>query len=80
MKNLQQVAGERKKRKPETARFIVKWKSGRIIYFRAFKRRHAARNFQARLQARQCSVTLSIDPAAADVCWTDVVYVPHVEP
>ncbi len=37
---------ERKVRKQETAKFVVKWIVGHTMYFRAFKRDSAACNFQ----------------------------------
>lgn len=37
---------ERKARKQETAKFVVKWIVGHTMYFRAFKRDSAACNFQ----------------------------------
>jgi hypothetical protein len=40
---------ERKKRKPETARYVVKWISGNMLYFRYYKRDSAAVAFQLHL-------------------------------
>jgi len=43
------VAGERKRRKQETNRFVVKWIEGDSIYFRWFKRDRYAVQFQQEL-------------------------------
>ncbi len=43
------VAGERKRRKQETNRFVVKWIDGDSIYFRWFKRDKQAMQFQQEL-------------------------------
>ncbi len=43
------VAGERKKRKQESNRFVVKWIEGDSIYFRWFKRDRYAVQFQQEL-------------------------------
>lgn len=37
---------ERKVRKQETAKYVVKWIVGHTMYFRVFKRDNAACNFQ----------------------------------
>ena len=43
------AAGERKKRKQETNRFVVKWIEGDSIFFRWFKRDRYAVQFQQEL-------------------------------
>lgn len=43
------VAGERKKRKQESYRFVVKWIEGDSIFFRWFKRDRYAVQFQQEL-------------------------------
>jgi hypothetical protein len=43
------VAGERKRRKQETNRFVVKWIEEDSIYFRWFKRDRYAVQFQQEL-------------------------------
>jgi hypothetical protein len=40
---------ERKKRKPETARYVVKWIEGNMLYFRYYRRDSAAVAFQLHL-------------------------------
>ena len=43
------VKGERKRRKQESLRFVVKWIEGDSIYFRWFKRDKQALQFQQEL-------------------------------
>jgi len=53
---------ERKVRKQETTKYVVKWIVGDTMYFRAFKRDSAACNFQDYLIERE-----GIDPSQVRV-------------